>query len=179
MSVIFSCKGGPFHIDCQFFEPYQNSSSAHSDSLSNSESLPSLCEAYWLKTFSLGLIFFLFSESLLSTYRFWPVLDVTLTGDWSSLTGERDNSLTGDLRCSLTGDMFSLTGDVGPFIGDVNFLCFLWDWWELYLPFLLFIIRKSTLLSWRWLYSSSKKIHMKMSENHKKGNKYLSSIWFS
>ena len=75
---------------------------------------------------------FSFFESLLSPCRFVPVLDVALNGDWSSLTGKRDNSLTGDLRCSLTEDMFSLTGDVGPFTGNVNVLCFLWDWWELY-----------------------------------------------
>ena len=117
------------------------------DSPSNFESWPSVCEAYCLKPSSLGRIFFLFSESLLSSWRFSPVLDVILTEDWSSLTGERGNSLTGDLRCSLTGDMFSLTGDVGPFTGDVNFLCFLWDWWELHLPFLLFVVRKCTLLS--------------------------------
>ena len=96
----------------------------------------------------------LFSESLLSPCRFLPVLDVILTGDWSSFTGERDNSFNGDLHCSLTGDMFSLTGDEGPFTGDVNFFCFLWDWWELYLPFLMFVVRKCTLLSWKWLYSS-------------------------
>ena len=107
---------------------------------------------------------YLFSELLLSPCRFLPVLDVTLTGD---------------LRCSLSRDMFSLTGDVGAFTGDVNFLCLLWDWWELCLPFLLFAVRKCTLLSWKRLYSSSDEDHLKISENHKKGKKYLSSTWFS
>ena len=97
---------------------------------------------------------YLFSESLLLPC-FLPVSDVTLIGDWFSLTEDRDNSLSGYLCCSLAGDTFSLTGVVGLFIGDVTFLCFLWDWWELYLPFLLFVARKCTLLSWKWLYSSS------------------------
>ena len=36
---------------------------------------------------------FLFSWSLLSPCRFLPVLNVFLTGEWSSLTRDRDNSL--------------------------------------------------------------------------------------
>ena len=97
--------GGAFHIDCQFFELYQNSSSEHSVTLF--EILNHGHESF---------VFFFW----LSPCRFLPVLDVTFTGDWSSLTGEWGNSLTGDLHCSLNGDMFSLAGDVGPFSGDVR-----------------------------------------------------------
>ena len=56
------------------------------------------------------------------TLSFLPVLDVTFTGDWSSLTGDRDDYLTGDLHCPFIGDAFSLTRDVGPFTMDVTFL---------------------------------------------------------
>ena len=92
----------------------------------------------------LTLSFYLFPESLLSPCCFLPVLDATVTGHWSSLTGDMDNSLTVDSHCSLTEKMLALTGDVGLFTGDVNVLCLLWDWWELHLSFLLFIVRKCT-----------------------------------
>ena len=140
VSAIFSCKGGGGRRISHWLSIFWTLSKFKL--CTPYDSISSIYEVYWLKTFSLGLIFFLFPESLLSSCCFLPVLDATLTGEWSYLTGDSDNS--------LTGDMLSLTGDVGPFTGDVNVLCFLWDWWQLHLPF-----QKTNSLSWKWPYSSS------------------------
>lgn len=43
-------------------------------------------------------------------------------GDWSSVTEDRDNCPTRDLRFSSTEDMSSVTGDIAPFNGDVDFV---------------------------------------------------------
>ena len=98
---------------------------------------------------------FFFSWSLHSLWRFLPVLVATLTGDCSLLTGDKDNCHIVGLCCSLTEDMFSRTGDVGSFAGDVKFWCFLWKWWEMYLTFLLFtIVMKMVifLIWWRFIW---------------------------
>ena len=102
----------------------------------------------WRYLFSFFLVIIL-ALSFLTCFR------CALTGDWSSFTGNKDNPLTGNLRCSFTEDMFFLIGDVGRFTGDVKVLYLWWDWWELYLPFLMFVVRKCPFLSRKWLYSSS------------------------
>ena len=51
------------------------------DSLSNSESQRSVCEAYWLKTSSLDLIFFLFLShysQLVFFYPFWVLVSLEI-----------------------------------------------------------------------------------------------------
>ena len=88
-------------------------------------------------------------------------------------------SLVIRIRCSFIGYIFPVTGYVGSSTGYVDILCFLWDWWELYLPFLLFVVRKYLFCHENDCVLHLMKIHQMICENHKKGKKYLTSFWVS
>lgn len=100
-------------------------------------------------------------------------------GDWSSVTEDRDNCPTRDLRFSSTEDMSSVTGDIAPFNGDVDFVYIFCGTDNSFNYLICSLQSENVLFCHENCYISNlMKIHMKKCENRKKENKNLGSLFF-